>query len=501
MTTSGGSISPARRIEPPDGQPLDVLVIGGGIVGSGIARDSALRGLRTLLVEQADFASGTSSRSSRLLHGGLRYLAQGRIGLVREASLEKLRLSRIAPHLSQPLPFLFPVWSGQRPPLWQLAIGVKLYDLLCGGRNLGASSTLRPRGLLERAPGLRTEGLKGGTRHFDALTCDARLVLDTLRSAADAGAAVRNYVPFVSASPAPGGWTCAVRDLLGGTDIEVRARTVVNAAGAWAARIPHSHVRLRLTKGVHLVIDRARLPVEEAVVLPEGDRILFVIPWGERVILGTTDTDYAGDPAAVRTEPADVAYILRVVNGAFTSARIGAADVIATWAGVRPLIAPRHEAHGAPSDISRGHEIRMGEPGWFDVAGGKLTTYRLMAEQTVDQIGRFLKLGLPRSRTAETLLSRSPYSGVLPPPVEQAVVEHCCRHEWAVHLDDLMLRRTSWHFYHPHHGDVADRAARWMGEALGWSPDDLEAELKRYRETVDAPQGLTTTAGEPASGT
>jgi glycerol-3-phosphate dehydrogenase len=460
---------------------FDLLVIGGGIVGAGVARDAALRGLRILLVERADFASGTSGRSSRLLHGGLRYLAQWRFGLVRQASIEKMTLSRIAPHLCQPLPFLFPVWRGTGWARWQLSLGVWVYDLLCGGRNLGKSSTLSVAGTLGIVPGLRKEGLTGATRHFDALTCDARLVIDTLRSAQEAGATVRNYTAFISATRSADRWVCTVRDESAGTTTEVRARVVINAAGPWAARFPQSGLRLRLTKGAHLVVDQGRLPVTEAVILPEGKRILFVIPWGERVILGTTDTDYEGDPAAVHTEPADVQYILEVVNKAFPGARLGPEDVIATWAGIRPLIASGRNETGAPSDISRGHVIRMTEPGWFDVAGGKLTTYRLMAEQAVDQVGRYLKRRLSRSRTAELPLSRGSFSGVLPPAIEADVVAECVQREWAIHLDDVLLRRTSWHFFHPNQAEIAERVARWMAELLGWNPERQAAELARYR--------------------
>ncbi|MBI4876324.1 MAG: glycerol-3-phosphate dehydrogenase/oxidase [Acidobacteria bacterium] len=468
--------------------PCDLLVIGGGIVGAGVARDAALRGLRILLVEQSDFASGTSSRSSRLLHGGLRYLGQGRLGLVWEASTEKMRLRRLAPHLSEPLPFYFPVWKGDPWPRWMLSAGVLVYGLLCGGRNLGSPASYGRRGMLRQAPGLRPEGLTGGVRYFDALTNDARLAIDTLRSASLAGAEVLNYTSFESAAESRGGWTCRLRDRIGGGEAQIRARVVVNAAGAWAAGFPQSDLRLRLTKGVHLVIDRARLPVEGAVVLSEGPRILFVIPWGERAILGTTDTDYTGDPAAVRTGAADIDYILKVVNRGFPNAALGPEDVISAWAGIRPLIAPRHEAAGAPSDISRAHVIRMPQPGWFDIAGGKLTTYRRMAEQAVDRAGRFLKAGLPRSATARFPLLESAevrYSGVLPPPVECAVVEHCCRREWVVHLDDLLLRRTSWHYYHARDRNVAELASQWAAGELGWSEDCRRAELERYFRTAE----------------
>jgi glycerol-3-phosphate dehydrogenase len=464
---------------------FDLLIVGGGIVGAGVARDAALRGLSTLLVEQSDFASGTSSRSSRLLHGGLRYLAQGRIGLVREASLEKLRIGRMAPHLCSPLPFVFPAWKGAGWPRWQMSIGVKIYDLLCGGQNFGASSTFGKQGLLAAVPGLRPAGLSGGVRYFDALTNDARLVLDTLRSAHSAGALALNYTAFVSGSRGGKEWTCAVRDHLGGREAEVRARAVIDAAGAWAPRLPHCGIRLRLTKGVHLVIHRARLPVNDAVVLPEGDRILFVIPWGERVILGTTDTDYDGDPAAVRTDAADIGYILDVVNAGFPGARLRAEDLISSWAGVRPLIAPATDKKGTPSDTSRSHQIRMTEPGWFDVAGGKLTTYRLMAEQTVDRAGRFLGLSLPPSRTFELPIDAGPVSGILPPPVEAAVARECCRREWAIHLDDVLLRRTSWHFYHDDHAALAERCAGWMASELGWNAERTALEIGQYMDTAE----------------
>jgi glycerol-3-phosphate dehydrogenase len=465
--------------------PVDLLVVGGGVVGAGIARDAALRGMRTLLVEQGDFASGTSSRSSRLLHGGLRYLAQGRIGLVREASVEKMRLSRNAPHLCQPLPFVFPIWKDTGWPLWQLAIGVRVYDLLCGGNNLGSSCSYLAKRLSGVVPGLMREGLSGGVRYFDALTNDARLVIDTLRSARDAGAAVLNYTSFVSSSRSGDGWTCVVLDQLGGHQTEVRARAVANATGAWAPRLQHSRVQLRLTKGVHLVIDRSRLPVSEAIVLPEGERILFAIPWGERVILGTTDTDYEGDPAAARTDHSDIHYILGVVNARFPEARLTPDCIIASWAGVRPLVSPRRLKQGSPSDISRRHEIRMAEPGWFDVTGGKLTAYRFIAEQAVDRIGRFLRMHLPPTQTARLPLTAGPYSGVLPPPIEQAVVQECCRHEWAVHLEDVLLRRTSWHFYHPNQLGTATAAARWMADELGWSPEQTAQELERYCQAAE----------------
>src|SRR5436190_9433154 len=255
--------------------PLDLLIIGGGIVGSGIARDAAMRGLRVGLVEQHDFAFGTSSRSSRLLHGGMRYLAQGRVGLVREASVEKKIIHQIAPHLAEPLPFIFPVYRGNRDwGLWQLNIGVEIYDLLCGGRNLGNSTWLSDEATLDKVPALRSDGLNGAVRYFDGFTNDARLVMDTLRSAAKHGAVLLNYCRYQNASR-DGFWTCQLQDRFAAQKISVQARAVVNATGPWADGLPHSHVQLRLTKGIHIVVERSRVPMPETVVMTEGKRILF----------------------------------------------------------------------------------------------------------------------------------------------------------------------------------------------------------------------------------
>ncbi len=468
-------------------EPLDVLIIGGGIVGSGVARDAAMRGLGVGLVEQHDFAFGTSGRSSRLLHGGMRYLAQGRLGLVRQASMEKRILHRIAPHLAEPLAFLFPTYRSTDWPLWQLRIGVKIYDLLCGGKNFGKSVSLSRDETLRRTPTLNAEQLTGAVQYFDALTNDARLVLDTIRSAANAGAIVLNYFKFTDAHRESGLWRCEVEDRLTGQNHSLRTRAVVNATGPWADGLPHSHVKLRLTKGIHLVIDHSRLPVPSAVVMTTGKRILFVIPWGERVILGTTDTDYGGSLESVGADRNDIDYVLRVVNEFFPTARISMEDVISTWAGLRPLLA---NPNGTPSDISRSHEIHNPEPGWWDVAGGKLTTYRLMAEQTVDQIVKSLKKlnGLQRKivpcRTADEPLllpaDIAGLSGILPAEFGRRAVEHFCVNEWAVHLDDVMIRRTGWHYYHTDADRKAGQVAQWMGEMLNWSPAQRAEELKHY---------------------
>jgi glycerol-3-phosphate dehydrogenase len=470
---------------------LDLLVVGGGIVGAGIARDAAMRGLRVALVEQHDFAFGTSSRSSRLLHGGMRYLAQGRLGLVRQASLEKKVVHSIAPHLADPLPFIFPAYEGNKDwVLWQLKIGVKIYDLLCGGRNFGKSEWLTREQTLGRVPALQSTRLKGAVRYYDGFTNDSRLVLDTLRSAAKSGATLANYCRFKQAHRGHQ-WECDVEDVLTGDRLKVRAHAIVNATGPWGDKPGQSREELRITKGVHLVVDRARVPVPDTVVMTESKRILFAIPWGERTIIGTTDTDYTGSLEEVRVDPGDIGYLFGVVEKFFPGANLTQQDVISVWAGLRPLIA---DENGKPSDISRSHEIRNPEPGWWDVAGGKLTTYRLMAEETVDQIVKELKgaNALEREpgscRTAmERLLpveQTEGVSGILPPECSRRLVEHFCYNEWAVHLVDVMLRRTSWHQYRRDAEQVAERVASWMAELLGWSEEARSGELERYERAT-----------------
>ena len=472
-----------------DHQPFDVLVIGGGIVGAGVARDAALRGLRTCVIDQQDFSAGTSSRSSRLLHGGIRYLAQGRLGLVREASREKTILHRIAPHLSDPLAFLFPTRSKSEWSRWKLSLGVKIYDLLCGRQNLGKSRTLSVAETLQHLPGLNQHLLTGAVRYYDGLTNDARLTIDTLRSATLAGATAANYTRFVDGQRRGALWACQLEDAVASASerFEVSAKCVVNATGPWSHEIPNSKTSLRITKGVHLVIDRRRLPVPDAVVLTEGDRILFAIPWGERVILGTTDTDYAGPTERPQCNAEDRDYVLGIINSSFPTVQLSESDVVSTWAGLRPLVA---DPRGNPSDISRRHEVAMSHPGWWDVTGGKLTTYRLMAEETVNGIVGYLGAPASPCRTAKTpILDASEaagVSGIVPPAVTKRAVEHYCQREWAVHLDDVMIRRTSWRHYHRDHVAIAEQAAAWMQEACNWPDQRRNDELRRYQALTEA---------------
>ncbi len=476
--------------------PLDLLVLGGGIVGSGVARDAALRGLRVALVEQYDFASGTSSRSSRLLHGGLRYLEQGRIGLVREASREKKILHRIAPHLAQPLGFIFPTYHGKGRPFWQLRVGVKIYDLLCGGENFEPSRAYSRDQTQALLPELKSKNLTGAVRYFDALTNDARLVIDTLRSAEMHGAILLNYARFRDANREGKFWRCQIEDSTGVHALQAKA--IVNATGPWADKVPHSAVKLRLTKGIHMVVPHTKLPVPSAVVITEGKRILFVLPWSERVIIGTTDTQYSGAPENVSVEPEDIRYLLAIVNEFCPRISLSDSDILSSWAGVRPLIAKEQQSYDAPSDISRAHQIRSPEPGWWDVAGGKLTTYRLMAEQALDGIIRYLDLRPKPCRTADEPLlqpNQIRFSGIQPPSRAREAVEHYVQNEWALHLEDVLLRRSGWFQYDQLSPETIETVADWMALPCSWSPQERRAEITTFFSRI---QNQKTECREPA---
>lgn len=372
--------------------PVDVLIIGGGITGAGIARDAAMRGFRTALVDKGDFAAGTSSQSTRLIHGGLRYLEQGQLGLVFEASRERRVLLRIAPHLVRPLGFLFPVYRGARLPAWKLRAGMWLYDLLSAFRNVRNHKWLGAKQVRRVEPGLRDRGLRGAALYYDAQVDDARLVLANVRSAARAGALVANYAEVTTLLKPDGRVRGAtVRDVLSGETRYVRALTVVNAGGPWVDTIRRmdeadSTALLRLTKGAHVAVTRSRIGHEHGVTLlsPIDGRVIFVLPWNGLSYVGTTDTDADTSPDAVRVSGADVKYLLRSANAAFPDAHLVPHDVVSVWAGFRPLL--REDGTEAPSKVSREHRMVESVHGLITIAGGKLTTYRVMARQVMDRV-------------------------------------------------------------------------------------------------------------------
>lgn len=385
---------------------VDIIVVGGGITGAGVAREAALRGHSVVLLERGDFASGTSSRSSKLIHGGVRYLAQGDVALVREAARERSVLRRLAPHLARPVRMVIP--TGSLAGRMKLAAGLWTFDKLAGDSSDTHEVLDRSRALAA-VPNLRRERLSGAVAFTEYVTHDSRLTLETLKAAAAEGALVANYAPVTEIRLGEDGVSVSARDEESGETFEVRAKCLVNAAGPWFDEVRRmgdasAETAVQLTRGIHLVVRRDRLPVDDSVVLrsPDG-RSTFVVPRDEYVYVGTTDTHYEGDAAEPGVNDEEVAYLLESLAATFEEPPT-AEDVIGTWSGVRPLL--RQEGK-SPSEISRRDEIRIGPGSVVAVAGGKLTTYRRMAERVVDKVEETAGL----TPTRESLSSERALSG------------------------------------------------------------------------------------------
>ena len=390
---------------------FDLLVVGGGITGAGVARDAALRGLRVALVEADDWASGTSSRSSRLVHGGVRYLEHGHLHLVFEASRERRTLLRIAPHLVRPLRFTWPVYDGARIARWKLRAGLLAYDALSLFRNVGTHHGASRRNILQREPSIRGDGLLGGARYWDASTDDVRLTLANVVSAAQAGAVVMNHVAVTAFTHDAQGQVSGaeVTERASGVRGTVSARVVVNATGPWSDVTRHlddgaARAGASGSKGVHIAVPRPRVPCCDALTLlhPDDGRVFFILPSPVHTIIGTTETPAISGPASVRANRDDVVYLLRAANHFFPAAALEPRDVISAWAGIRPLVA---HAGTADNDASREHHIDASASGLLSVTGGKLTTYRAMAAEIVDRVERAAgRRQLTASVTGDALL-------------------------------------------------------------------------------------------------
>jgi len=428
-TFPGQCIPREQTLRALQGAPFDLLVIGGGINGAAIARDAALRGVRVALVEKGDFASGTSSKSSKLIHGGVRYLQQGDLRLVWVACRERdLLRRRLAPHLVRPLPFVFPVYRGDPVGLFTLGVGMWIYDALAIFRNIRAHRMLSRKRTLQLEPMLRSQGLRGAALYYDCWTDDARLTLETVLGAQEEGAVVANYIELEGFIKEHGRLTGArLQDRLSTEHFSVRARCVVNATGPWVdsvRQLDDAALRpcLRVTKGVHVVVPRQRLGNTHAVVLhsPRDRRVLFAIPWGEHDIIGTTDTDFDGSPDQVSADAADIDYLLEAANWFFPQARLRVEDIVSTYAGLRPLVAPKDDRD--PSAVSREEAILHSTSGLITLAGGKLTTHRWVAKEIVDSVAGQLGLipGLPGKRSST---AHKPLPGGQIRPHDQLVAE------------------------------------------------------------------------------
>lgn len=470
---------------------FDVLVIGGGITGAGTARDAAMRGLSVALVEKEDFASGTSSRSSRLIHGGIRYLEHGQVHMVRESTRERAILLEIAPHLVQPLRFTWPVYRGARVPRWKLALGLAVYDRLAGHSRLWRHEKLDARGVLENEPSLNPKNLTGGASYFDAAADDSRLTLANILSAREYGAEAANYLRAMKVNPGkPNG--VRVRDELSSIEFEIRARVVVDATGPWA-----SEARTQKSKGTHIAVDRALVNNRDAltVLSPVDGRVMFILPSGNFTIIGTTDSWTAETPDDVHALPAEVDYLLRSARAYFPEHYLSAEHVVSAWAGLRPLVASI--ARGGPTSVSREHKITRDRSGTVSVSGGKLTTYRSMAAEICDEVQRALGSGRSKCTTATEILAGSGRIDILrelihenPRLGEPLVGDHAATRadlryavssELAQTIGDVLIRRTRLAFETADHGRRAARiAAEEMASLFGWSEDEKRDQLSRF---------------------
>jgi glycerol-3-phosphate dehydrogenase len=539
-----GALSPearARAIDAMSGEELDVVVVGGGVVGAGSAVDAATRGLSVGLLEARDWASGTSSRSSKLIHGGLRYLEMLDFALVKEALHERgLLQQRLAPHLVRPVPFLYPLqhrgWER-----FYAGSGVALYDAMaqvsCEGRGLPHHRHLSRRAALREAPALRKDTLVGAIQYFDAQVDDARHTMFLVRTAAAYGAHAASrarVIGFLREGERVTG--VRVRDLEHDRVFEVRAREVINATGVWtddtqAMVGERGQFHVRASKGIHLVVPRDRILSWTGLILRTATSVLFVIPWGRHWIIGTTDTDWDLDKSHPAASSRDIDYLLTEVNKVLVTP-LTREDVQGVYAGLRPLLSGESEA---TSQLSREHTVASPAPGLVVVAGGKYTTYRVMAKDAVDRAVHGLARGVPESVTEkiplvgaegyaalrnqrhvlaaesglhvariEHLLSR--YGSLvyevlglvaadasLGKPLEgaddylRAEIAYAASHEGARHLEDVLTRRTRISIETFHRGvESAPAAADIMAAVLGWPAEQVKREVEHYLKRVEA---------------
>ncbi len=377
-----------RNIEQFKKTTYDLLVIGGGINGAAIAHLAAKRGMKVALLEKGDFASGTSSKSTKLIHGGIRYLENFEVDLVYESLRERHIQLEVAPHLVKPLPFVIPVYEGDKRPLWMMQLGVFLYDLLAGKYRVKPRKNLTREEVMRLEPGIEQKGLKGGVLYYDAQMDDARLCLENVLMAAQYGAHVANYVKAVSFVK-ENGRVAGVRahDMLGIKEFEVRAKRVICATGPWTNEllrldIPHAKKKVRTTKGIHLVY-KGEISKHAILIGSQSDRrIFFVIPWMGNSLIGTTDTDYVAGPDEVKVEQKDIDYLMRESKRVFPALDFSPTKILATFAGLRPLI----RKGGSPRKVSRKHLFYSSKSGVIFVVGGKYTTYRKVAEDCMNRI-------------------------------------------------------------------------------------------------------------------
>lgn len=506
---------------------VDLVVIGGGATGLGLALDAALRGVSVVLLEAHDFAKGTSSRATKLVHGGVRYLGQGNVSLVREALHERSTLLRNAPHLAGKLPFVMPAYSCWEKPFY--GTGLALYDALAGSEGLGKTRFLSSRELLQYLPGVRQSRLKGGVRYWDGQFDDARLALALARTAAAQGALVVNYCPVDELLHKQGrvvGVRC--HDAESGVSYTVHAKAVVNASGVWVDQIRQLDAQgtryqpekmVTVSQGVHLVVDQDFLPGKHALLVPRtrDKRVLFAVPWLGKLILGTTDTERDGLPTEPMATEQEIDFILAEAAQYLERAPVRS-DVRSIWAGLRPLVRKPKNETASSSAYSREHTVQVSPTGLVTVTGGKWTTYRAMAEDVLEQcVTQGLLPRLPASRTARFPLigawadlsiernfagvagmasygSEAPWVAALgsleddiAPGLSPAMVRFAVRHEYARTVEDVLARRSRLLFLDARAAEEAARpVAAIIQHELGRDPglEDFMALARRYQITT-----------------
>ncbi len=534
----------ATAIDKLQKEDFDILIIGGGITGVGACQDAASRGLKVALIERGDYAIGTSSRSSKLIHGGLRYLAQGDFRVTYESCSERALLQELAPHLVRPMSFLIPIYRWGHGA--QVFLGLWLYDIVSKVKNSRFHKRLSAKKAVEMVPLLETDGLHLAYLYHDCQTNDARLVMEVTKSATSYNAVCCNYLEAIDLVKEKNVISAVkARDLISNKEIIIRAKQVINATGVWMDKMcqaddPQANSKVRPAKGVHITIDRSRIPTTQALLFESAandKRSLFFIPWYEGIIIGTTDTDFKGDIESPTASAEDIKYIVDSTNKVFPNAKLTNKDILATYAGLRPLI---DEGGKSTKDISREHRIFESDSGLISIAGGKLTTYRLMANQLMDFVFKSMKtrnliqnvkptitdkiflsgfsssqpldkvqkqvkdearkLGLDETianhlvedygvNANEVLNIVSAKSSLATRLVEklpfiQAEVIYCVRQEQATRLDDFLVRRTRIAFLTSDQGvSVAAKVAELMAIELNWSVPTKETELQRYQET------------------
>lgn len=526
---------------------LEVLVIGGGITGSGVVLEAMARGYRAGLIEKADFCSGTSSKSTKLAHGGIRYLAHFDFALVYEGLIERGRMIRNAPHLVKPLGFVLPLYKENKRPMdvpfvppggiglsWIMQAGLALYDVMSGRLGIKMHRRISTKNALTLAPCLKTEGLNSSFIYYDGQTDDTLLTMTVLRTAAQHGALLANYAELIGFEQTENGAIKAalVRDTINNDEYRIPVGTVINAAGVFAGRVESmagtSKISIKPAKGVHLTVPREAVKLDEyAVVLPEtpDGRLLFMVPWNTRVTIGTTDTK-GGDIDQPLANHDDIDYLLRTTN-LYMRTRLTRDDIISSWAGYRPLISPANGGNGDTSKLSRTHVVMDGPGGMVTIVGGKLTTYRRMAEDTLDHVAKrsgkaithptqnmpldgavgsqaanaaidaaaqpydwntdVVKRLKQYGSEAHKLLTLCAEDVALAQPIVpdlpyiMAEVVYACRYEMAMQLDDMITRRLHLNFEDWSRGIKPSPAiAQVMAGELGWSISETAAQVAGY---------------------